>query len=234
MKGLFYILFFVLICSSCQKELNFDNVLTIRDSSIITPLVDTSWQPVSKNSYWKYKASNAAGDITNLISTGSSRVLNGKPFFEFNVEKSGLLQPSAYFSKQDNRYELQNIFTRMDIVNPRVYAGFVYLVDNNAKTGDTWEYDAGISSIGQPAKIKGEVQSTNITLTIAGKSYRNVLLTKLQVLYKLDSQSGYENFQSYYFYLARGIGIIKTDALSTGGGPNSFNVTEELIDYRIY
>ena len=78
------------------------------------------------------------------------------------------------------------------------------------------------------------MQSTSITLTVAGITYKNVLLTKLEVLYKLDAQSGYEKFQSYYFYLARGIGIIRTDAFCTGGRPNIFNVTEELFDYRIY
>lgn len=234
MKHLLSILFLSVLCSSCQKELQLEAVPAIRDTLVINNVKDTSWQPLSKNSYWKYKANSNAGEITILTSTGTTELIKGKPFNVFSVEKTGQLPGKAYFSKENNRYELQEIFTRMDIVSPRVYAGFVYLVDNNAKTGDTWEYDAGIATNNQPSKIKGEVQSTSITILVAGITYKNVLLTKLEVLYKLDAQSGYENFQSYYFYLARGIGIIRTDAFSTGGGPNSFNVTEELFDYKIY
>jgi hypothetical protein len=234
MKQLIHIAFFVFVCSSCQKELKPANFNDPGNPTGIPSSTDSSWQPFSKDSYWKYRAANSPGEITILTSTGITQIFNGKSFNIFNVEKTGQLPGQAFFSKQDNRYELRNIFTRMEMANPRLYSGFIYLIDNAPSAGDTWEYDAGISSNSQPAKITGEIYSTTLTATVAGKVYKNVMLVKLKALYKLDAQSGYENYQSYYFYLVRGVGIIKTEAQSTGGGTNSFNITEELIDYKIY
>lgn len=70
MKQLFLILFLTVVCTSCQKELQFNVATAISDTPVISTVKDASWQPLSKNSYWKYKANSNACGITTLTSMG--------------------------------------------------------------------------------------------------------------------------------------------------------------------
>jgi hypothetical protein len=232
-----YFISILILCSlffcSCQKELNFE------PSAIINPIdttqrIDTTYQPVSKNSFWKYKSNNATNDITIITSTGNTLQIDGKSFSIFNVQKNGVPQQDAYFSKTQQDYRLQNIFTRFELTRHKIFTPILYLIDKNPKPYDEWEVDAGTASNNLNAKYKGFVITPSLSVTVNNKKYSNVVLVKIQIFYKLEPNSGYENFQTYYFYLVRGIGIIKAESESAGGGTNSFNINDELIEYKIY
>lgn len=235
MKCIFYILVtIVFFATSCQKELFFDKAPAIIDTILTTPIADTSWQPGAKNSYWKYKSDNATADVTVLTNTGNTQDVNGKLFYIFEATKNGIVTNNALFAKQNMQYELRNVFTHFELVQPRVYSNIVYLINDTAKTGDTWEYDAGMASNNLPSKISGEVVAKGFSTIVNGKNYNNVLLTKVNIWYQIHAQGGYENYQSYYFYLVRGVGIIKARSVSTGGASNTFNISDELVEYKIY
>ncbi len=222
-----------LIFCSCQKELNFDpkTPLVIVDT---TQKIDTTYQPFSKNSYWKYKSTNATNDTTIVTSTGNTVIIEGKLFYIFSVQKNGITQQDAFFSKEQQEYRLQNIFTRFELSRHKIYTPILYLIDKAPMSGDEWVVDAGNASNNLNSKYKGSVITPNLTITINNRVYTKVVQVKSSIFYKLEPNSGYENFQTYYFYLVRGIGIIKAESQSAGGGTNSFNITDELIDYKIY
>ena len=80
---------------------------------------------------------------------------------------------------------------------------------------------------GLPAQTINTIAEKNVTKTINGKVYSNVIHTKAELQY--NTGSGFLTVATYDFYLAMGIGLVESDS-SIGG---ALYQTETITSYSI-
>ena len=189
-----------------------------------------TYQPFSKNSYWKYKQTGTFPGETTITSTGQTRTVNGIPCGVFN--STSTITPGTsegFFGVKDHNY-----FTVLKGASPNTGAiidvTFLYLNDT-ASVGYTWDHVAGTGN-GFKALTPGKVLEKGITITVEGKSYTDVTHTQIDLQYELPVL-GVVTFATYDYYVAKNIGIIKVDSqgdVMWGGGLSS---EMNLIEYSI-
>jgi hypothetical protein len=105
---------------------------------------------------------------------------------------------------------------------------FHYLNDT-ASVGNSWQYTAGQGN-GFTAYIQTTIIEHNLTMTVAGKSYNNVIHTRLVWTYDIFGTS--LDAMMYDYFTAKGVGIIKvrSEGLTLISG---FKACSDLIDYSI-
>lgn len=194
-----------------------------------TPTGDT-YQPTSKNSFWKYKLTGAFPGETTLTSTGESRTVNNLPCIVFTSTSTiSSSNGEGFFSIKDHNY-----YTIQKGTSPNTGASFdvnfLYLNDT-ASEGYTWNYKAGQGN-GFTAYIAGEIEEKGITMAVEGKTYKDVIHTKVELQYEIPLM-GTLTLATYDYYVAKNIGIIKLDTegnpILSPGAHSEMN----LIDYSI-
>jgi hypothetical protein len=191
-----------------------------------------SYQPTSANSYWHYKETGDFISESTITSTGQHSTISGIDFVLFNStspQSTGNVQ-SYMGTKDHNFYFLDqgnspNSGASFDL-------NFLYLNDT-ASVGYTWDNNAGQGN-GFTAHTPGKIMERGITLTVAGKSYNNVIHTQENLTYDIPG-FGTLNSATYDYYVAKGVGIIRVlaavgDASVTG---TVVHTTTDLVDYSI-
>ncbi len=177
-----------------------------------------SYQPVSKNSYWKYNFTNflaQTGTIT-LTMTGEMETNNSLVFHKVSAIRNTIVYSHGFYHENGD-YIMHGSLTG-------VYDRVRYLKDN-FEIGQTWE-DSGVT-YGYPIKIVGKIVEKGIVRTVAGKQYTNVIHTQLKITQSVLG-GPYVDFQTSDFYMAKGIGLIEIINVSTNGTDNN-----QLIEYSI-
>lgn len=106
---------------------------------------------------------------------------------------------------------------------------FHYLNDT-ASIGYHWQYNAGNGS-GFAALIKTTIVAKNLTMTVAGKTYSNVIQTRLDRTYDLLGSP--MDMGNYNYFIAKGVGIIKVRSDLNMMGVPIIQTSSDLIDYSI-
>ncbi|HEX6914374.1 MAG TPA: hypothetical protein VF145_03995, partial [Chitinophagaceae bacterium] len=104
-----------------------------------------------------------------------------------------------------------------------------HFLNDTASVGYNWQYVAGQGN-GFTAHIKTTIIEKGITMTVAGKSYSNVIHTRLELIYDVFgtmTPSG-----SYDYFIAKGVGIIKIRS-DIGMFGMTFQACSDLVDYSI-
>lgn len=210
--------------TSCQKEMSIDSSTGGGPSGGGGGGGSTSsdlYQPMTKGSFWKYKDSALTGLVTTMTATGTQKTLNGKTYDVVSTETPG--QPSAeeYFYVAKPLYGL-----RFDVQGNTI--DFIYLVDT-ASIGTTWTANM-LPVNGLNARFNGVMMEKNISKTVAGKNFTNVIHTQLDLQYEIPVL-GWTSFAVYDYYIAKGVGIIRIETTQTFGG--SVKAVSDLIDYSI-
>lgn len=189
-----------------------------------------TYQPFTKNSYWKYKLTGSFPGETTITCTGQSRTVNGLPSIVFT--STSTITPGTaegFFAIKDHNY-----YTIQKGVSPNTGASFdinfLYLNDT-ASVGYNWNYKAGQGN-GFTAYLDGTIIEKGITMTVEGKTYTGVIHTEIELQYDIP-MVGILTFATYDYYVAKNIGIIKLDAegnpILSPGTSSEMN----LIDYSI-
>jgi len=227
MKRVLFLVAVIAALTSCQKEMSFDSSTGSPSGGGGTggggSTTDT-YQPVTKGSFWKYKDSAFTGQITLMTSTGTQKTIGGKSYYVITSETTGQPAFEGYFYVNKPVYG-----TRQDLNNGVVTTiEFVHLVDT-ASVGATWTTNMPPVN-GLNAQCIGTMMEKNISKTVAGKNFTNVIHTQLDLQYEVPIL-GWTSFAIYDYYIAKNIGIIRIETSQTFGG--SLRTVADLIDYSI-
>lgn len=166
-----------------------------------------TYQPVTKGSYWKTVSTLAPGITSTATMSGETETINGKIYYAVNSTASGSTDTyKSYYYHGNDIYLL-----RSTTLVANITVDFLYLKDNYT-IGKTWTTpvtDDGLVN-GVPGQIVGKIVEQGITKTVGGKNFTNVIHTQLRLQY--DIGSGFEDTETFDFYIAKNVGIIQVDA----------------------
>jgi hypothetical protein len=206
-KNLHFVITLFISCilfGSCKKD-SPDN----GPDPVVSTTSDT-YQPLTTGSYWKYASTGLSTGTTEMTITANTKTFNGKKFQLVTVKSNSNTAPVGYY------YANNHVYTLRQETGGYGYLQFTYLKDN-AAVNASWKEsvtDNGTLN-GVPAQMIGKIIAKAITKTVAGKTYKDVIHTKVQLQYALYS-STYETFGNYDYYIAKGIGIIEIDSDLSG------------------
>ena len=184
----------------------------------------SSYNPTTVGSWWKYKDSTTGGLSTTTIAS-RTKTINGILYAAMVSEIPS--QDTAWVSSAQPNY-----YTYAKGVSPNTGASYDILfhyLNDTASVGYTWRYTAGQGN-GFTAYIRTTILERNISMTVAGKSYNNVIHTK--VLWTYDVMGTLMDAMLYDYFIAKGVGIIKvrSEGLTLLAG---FKGCSDLTDYGI-
>ncbi|MGV3510030.1 MAG: hypothetical protein ACO1N7_12135 [Sphingobacteriaceae bacterium] len=225
MKYLLPILSLVLLftISSCRK----DNSTFVNQTSS-GGQQSSSYYPVTKGSERTYIATTGNTSIKSKETiTGVTAEFNGKTYYEVVVKVEGYADENkGYYYEGNNTYSLRStslvhgITIDMEYMNDKEAIGYSWTktITPNGKINDI------------PARIIGTIKEKNISKTVQGKVYNDVIHTTVELQY--DYFSGFEKAATYEFYNAKGIGTILVESTIDTFG---FVLTSktELLSYQI-
>jgi len=227
----------ILLCSmfffSCQKEIS---------SETLTPdggsgnggnggngggggTTQNSYHPLTNGSWWKYKDSTNVTISTNTV-VNATKVFNNITYTGI-VAGNGTQSDTAWAASPQPNYYLTTKGLSPNTGAP--YDITFHYLNDTASVGYNWQYNAGQGN-GFTALMKTTILGKNITMTVAGKTYNNVIHTNQILSY--DIFGTVMDFASYDYFIAKGVGIIKVRA-ELGGFGFSMKTCSDLIDYQI-
>ena len=184
-----------------------------------------SYYPLTKDSWWKYKDS-----LTSTTSDGKvlnrTKTIHGMVYTAI-VSATGTAQDTSWFAAPRPNY----LMTQKG-VSPQgaMYDVLFHYLNDTASVGYSWRYNAG-SGNGFTAYIKTTIMGKGISMTVAGKSYTNVIHTKLELSY--DVIGSLVDCGHYDYFTAQGIGIIKIRSNLSMLGVPLVKTAADLIDYSV-
>ncbi|HEY4197855.1 MAG TPA: hypothetical protein VGM63_20080 [Mucilaginibacter sp.] len=189
-----------------------------------TPASSNSYFPVTSGSTWTYN--DVAGGNTNTLTitmTGATSVINGKTYYVASSNSSvrGTSTGDYYAANHDYAIRATNAAAGVTVE--------LQLGDDSKAVGYSWTTsptDNGTVS-GFPARTVNTVKEVNVTKTVNGKSFTNVIHTQVALQYDLGS--GFQNTAVYDIYLAKGVGMIELDTSING----SASETETITSYTV-
>jgi hypothetical protein len=187
---------------------------------------DGTYQPMSANSYWKYRQSGTFTGESTLTATGKKKTVNGIDYYIFNG--SGVGGGEALFGIKDHNY-----YQLAQGVAPNGASfdiNFLYLNDT-ASVGYTWQHQAGQGN-GFTAHTPGTIVEKGITMTVEGKTYKDVIHTRMEIQYDMPV-FGSITFATYDYYIAKNIGVIKADSEGDPILTNNAKTASNLFEYSI-
>lgn len=212
--------------TGCQKEVSIDNPGNNGGGG--NNGKDT-YQPMSKGSYWKVRTTGPFNGEYMMTATDEKRTVNGIDFTVFKNTSPQTQTLDGLWGIKDHNY-----YTLVKGVSPNTGApfdlNFRYLNDT-ASVGFTWEHDAGQGN-GFAAKTPGVILEKGITMTVEGKTYKDVIHTRLEMQYEIPP-FGMLIAGTYDYYIAKNIGVIRVDTELDpvfGGGVKAVS---SLYEYSI-
>jgi len=223
-------LLFILAASivGCQKEMNSDltneTLTTGEESNSVA--VDT-YLPLTAGTYWDYFVTNDKGttkpskftvlnykkNIVGKLYTGVRTVTDG------DVSKAD----TTFYNQTGNAYYI----ARAQQIDKGVSDQIEFIFLKDAPVGTKWSET--IKAGGQTLKMTGKVTKRDLTVTVGGKTYKNVIQSnieiKKQILFTGITLSKQE------FYVAKNIGIIKNESKVVF--PTTSTITTAIKDYVI-
>jgi hypothetical protein len=228
MKTRFLYLLSVLLItlSSCQKEVTDPDVQPTTGGTGGTGGTGNTgsgtYLPLTKNTFWKFQDS-ASGAITIMTVLDKTTTINGKLFTDV-LGSNSTQTDTGYMTRQGADY-----FTYAQVNNGTSSGNFLFhYLNDTAAAGSSWEYIAGQGN-GYVAYIKTTIVERNLSRTVAGKTYTDVIHTRMDLSYDLGERvdAGY-----YDYYTAKNIGIIQVKS-RLGMFGSQFAASSDLVDYQI-
>jgi hypothetical protein len=176
--------------------------------------------PTTANSSWEYGGVNPY----KLTATGATKVINGKTYQELETNENGVVQ-KGYVRKENG------VYTAIGMLNAE--STEMIVLKDNAPVGESWEYKVPFSTLdpeglyadmegfelfeGLEAKTKYTIEAKDVTKTVEGKTYKNVIGMKYEVSVVFMGQDMVMATAHYYF--AKGVGLILSDLETIGQVP---------------
>jgi len=221
--------FLTILFSACEKEATITPVTSSTaltgggtgtgGGTTPTPVGSTDYQPLTTGTTWRYQnTQNGKTDTSSLTITGQTKIIDAKTFYEI-AEKTGTVLDTSYYYKGNNIY-ISNTQNYADGIGTE----FIYLHDNEA-IGYTWSGQAVASNPLVTGTYTGKILEKNISKTILGKAYNNIIHTQIAITITVFGIPGTATTD---MYIAKGIGIVQADVNDSGDV-----TTAKIIDYSI-
>lgn len=224
--GIAFILFFSsFYLLSCQKEVDPNTLSPGGGNGGGGSNTQGSFHPTSVGSWWKYKDS-ATGSISTSTIVNRTKTINGILYTAMIGENAVQRDTGWIASPQPNYYMY------IKGISPNTGASYdvtFHYLNDTASVGYKWQYMAGQGN-GFTAYIQTIIVERNISMTVGGKSFNNVIHTRL--IWSYDILGTVMEFVSYDYFIAKGVGVIKVRA----EGTNIFSGVKscsDLVDYSI-
>jgi hypothetical protein len=181
--------------------------------------------PLGSGSWWKYKDTASNGLSTETVINRIKTINN--IVYTAMVGDNGVQKDTGWVAAPQPNYYLSE-----KGVSPNtgaVYDLTFHYLNDTASVGYNWRYTAGQGN-GFTSYIQTTIIERNITMTVAGKSFTNVIHTRLELSY--DILGSVMDFMTYDYFVAKGVGIIKIRS----EGQNllaGFKACSDLVDYSI-
>ena len=218
------LIFFI---SGCSKQINYSptNTGSLNEAKTNNVAVNT-YLPLTKNTYWKYSVITEPDkpEASKLKVTDKGKLINGKNYQSVRSKLADNTD-TIYYSQNAHDYYIYTNSGTSDADN--VSLEILFLKDN-APVGETWLASAGIAN-GFRLNCYGKILEKNITLTISGTVYKNVIHSYIEIRKPFLFTYFVVNQQD--FYTAENIGIIKN--ISKILLPTSSTTTTVIKDYNI-
>lgn len=205
---------------SCQKEVD-----TILAPTPDNPAPSANYQPLTANSYWKYKDS-LTGMVSQATMLNQTKLINSRTY-NASLSSMGQRIDTSWVAVDGPNYYAYADAAGMSTGAP-VKLLFHYLNDT-ASVGYNWHYDAGHVN-GFPASVTTTIMERGINHTVEGKTYKDVIRTRLELHY--DITGIMMKVATYDYYVARGVGIVRVRTFIDGAGMN-FTSSSDLLEYQV-
>lgn len=204
----------------CTKEIDSLPSNAINSSNVQNATVTNTYLPLTTGTYWNYNINTNGKTATSKLTVlGTTKKINNKTY-HFVKSVDGGYTNTVYYNQSTHDYY---VYTNSDEATLEI----LFLKDNAAK-GATWTTSAGKAS-GFSVKCYGSIKATNLTMTINGKTYKNVIQSHI------DLKATFFFFPitvySQDYYVAKNIGIIKN--VSTQLQPSKSTTTTNISGYSI-
>ena len=167
------------------------------------PVAVQDYMPVTTKTTWSY-----GGTVPHTTTiTGATKVINGRTFHEMETKDSDGTRKS-YLLKEDG------VYTGIGIV-PITGSQEIIILKEKAPVGEKWEQQGTIQ--GAAANMKFEIVEKDVSKTVAGKTYANVIYVKMELNLSLMGQDLGGLIGHLYF--AKGVGMILSDFGALGQAP---------------
>ncbi|MES2265491.1 MAG: hypothetical protein V4520_01945 [Bacteroidota bacterium] len=218
---------FVLCLGSCKKDpvdyTGYTSSVNPNNPSTGTPTTNPnandSYLPITTGSSWTYES-----DLTGVVQsseahiTGVITTINGQNYYEVKSATPGNENALQYYYVKDKKYKIM-----ATTVREKVTVEF-FILDDNLKVGDEWTATMSPDGLvnGVPGRTVSKIIESGITKTVRNKTYTNVIHTHMIVQYNYGLGNGFEDSGTYDYYLAKGVGLIQTDAELFGFKSSSY------------
>lgn len=172
-----------------------------------------SYLPVSSGSTWTYN--DVVGGSTSQLTitmTGGTSVIGGKTYYAGTSASSTKGTSTGYFYAGNHFYSFRATSATAGITIE------LQMGNDDQNVGYSWTTtptDNGTVN-GVPAKMVNTIKEKNISRTVNGKTFNNVIHTQVDLQYDLGT--GFQSVATYDIYLAKGVGMIENDT-SVSGSP---------------
>ncbi len=223
-KSLRFLLIVIFITGmvSCQKEFAIEDLPAGTTPSTGNNGSDSkdSYQPLSKDSYWKYKDS-LTGTITTQTATAITKTFDNRTYTAI-ANSDGTNTDTIYSANN-----LISYYSYGEVGNGSSSGSFLFhYLNDTVPVGQSWEYLAGQGN-GIDVHIKATVIKKGMSVTVNNFNYTNVVHTDLELSYDMIGP-----VIKYEFYVAKGVGIIKVRSRGVGL-TQGFESCTDLIEYKI-
>jgi hypothetical protein len=209
-RGLLSVFAVIIFCFfGCKKDSN--------------PAPSGEYLPLTDGSTWKYNYVSDGGTTDTLIvkMTGGTTLIDGKTYYNAASTYRQGTSP-GYFYAGNHLYATRTADQGFGSIE-------LQLLNDTASVGYQWltipTADGTLG--GTPVRTINTIKEKNITRTLNGKTFTNVIHTQVQLQY--NNGSGFGTAVTYDFYLAKGIGLIENDANTV----DILHETETIFDYSI-
>jgi hypothetical protein len=160
--------------------------------------------PTTAKSTWSYGGTSPY----TLTATGVTKVINGKTYHEME-NKQGSTINKSYLLKENGVYTAVGLLPNTETLE-------IAILKENAPVGQSWEYTA--TQEGVDTKMKLSIVEKDISKTVEGKTYKNVIQVKMEYSYSFMGIDMGVVATSHYFF-AKGVGLILSDLGDQGQAP---------------
>lgn len=220
------VLFAAFTVVSCQKQINpLDEDGTAPGEEVVVPASD-SYLPITKDSYWLLQDSTDESLIYRFVATGEKKQFSDINYdLVLSTDGAGTEDPHYFARKGDEYYMLLD----MEEFGGTGTFNMLYLIDKK-NAGFEWTKSTGTFN-GIPGTIKGRIMAKASSVTWKGKTYSDVVHTKVDLV---STMFGLEVvLTTYEFYSAKGIGFVKLHNSIASNGQifweNKVFLTEYLL-----
>lgn len=190
----------------------------------VIPSNASPYYPIGKGSVWKYvlEFPENLPDTSAHVLTGDSSFIKGK------VYRTALSISKLYGTTYDYVHNSNHIIisrTTLTVLGSTVN---MQILNDTLQVGGTWSIpttDNGTID-GVPTRLNGIIIERDISKTVNGVAFPNVIHTRVDLQY--DRGAGFTTETVYDFFIAKDVGLILTEAVTDGQLS-----TSRLIDYTI-